>query len=231
MQQLPLGVRLRIASNFASFASGENAALVAAVEARATQSRLPPLWIWSTHGAGRSHLLQASCARAAEFKRRAGFLPLAADWPLPALLAGFESLDLVCLDDIDAVVGSADWQRALFVFYNELVEQGGNLIISADRPPQALEFSLKDLGSRLCAALVWQVRPLAEAEQATALQARAATLGIELNEDVLQYLQRRLPRDLGALCDALDRLDAAALAQQRRLTVPFVRSVLQFAGD
>ena len=75
------------------------------------------------------------------------------------------------------------------------------------------------------------MRPLAEAEQATALQARAATLGIELNEDVLQYLQRRLPRDLGALCDALDQLDGAALAQQRRLTVPFVRSVLQFSGD
>jgi len=56
-------------------------------------------------------------------------------------------------------------------------------------------------------------------------------LGIELNEDVLQYLQRRLPRDLGALCDALDQLDGAALAQQRRLTVPFVRSVLQFSGD
>jgi DnaA-homolog protein len=231
MEQLPLGVRLRASSTFDSFCLGENEALVAALEARASLPALPPIWIWSAQGAGRTHLLQACCARAAERQRRAGFLPLAADWPTAGLLGGFESLDVVCLDDLEAVVASEEWQRALFVFYNELADRGGNLVVSADRPPQALQFSLKDLGSRLSSALVWQLHPLPEIGQAEALQARASALGIELGDDVRQYLQRRLPRDLGALCDALDRLDAAALARQRRLTVPFVRSVLQLPPD
>ena len=231
MEQLPLGVRLRTASSFASFHAGDNAALIAALEMRAVSSQLPPLWIWSTPGAGRSHLLQAACARAGEQGRRAGYLPLAAPWPTAALLGGFESLDMVCLDDVDRIIGGADWQRALFALYNDLAERGGSLVLSADRPPQSLDIALPDLASRFAACIVWQLRPLGEFEQAEALQVRARALGIELNDETLQYLQRRLPRDLGVLCDALDRLDAAALAQQRRLTVPFVRSVLQLAGD
>jgi len=231
MEQLPLGVRLRTSSTFASFHPGENAALIAALEARAREPRLPPLWIWAGPGAGRSHLLQATCARAGECGRRAGYLPLAAAWPTAALLAGFESLDVVCLDDAERIVTGTDWQHALFAFYNDLAERRGNLVISAARPPQALDIQLRDLASRLAASIVWQLRPLGEADQAAALQARARMLGIELTDETLQYLQRRLPRDLAVLCDALDRLDGAALAQQRRLTVPFVRSVLQLSGD
>jgi DnaA family protein len=231
MEQLPLGVRLRTVSSFASFQPGDNAALLAALEARARDPNLPPLWVWGAPGAGRTHLLQATCTRAGERQRRAGYLPLAALWPTPALLGGFEALDLVCLDDVERVVGNEDWQRALFAFYNDLSERGGNLIISASSPPQALAVALPDLASRFAASIVWQLRPLAEVEQAAALQARARALGIELTDETLQYLQRRLPRDLGVLCAALDQLDGAALAQQRRLTVPFVRSVLQLSGD
>lgn len=231
MEQLPLGVRLRTASSFSSFHPGDNAALLAALEARARAPGLPPLWVWAAPGAGRSHLLQAACARAGERARRAGFLPLAESWPTPALLAGFETLDLVCLDDLDRVAASPDWQIALFALYNDLAERGGNLVMSAAVPPQALAVALPDLASRFAAALVWQLRPLAEQDQSQALKARAQTLGIDLNDETLQYLQRRLPRELATLCNALDRLDAAALAQQRRLTVPFVRAVLELAGD
>ena len=67
--------------------------------------------------------------------------------------------------------------------------------------------------------------------QGRALQMRASALGIELPLDVFAYLYHRLPRDLGALLDALDRLDAASLSHQRRLTVPFVRSVLSLSDD
>jgi DnaA family protein len=231
MEQLPLGVRLRTASTFESFQPGDNAALLAALEARAAQPGLAPLWVWGAAGSGRSHALQASCARASARGRRPGYLPLAADWMAPALMAGLEALDLVCLDDVDAVAGRAEWQAPLFALYNDLAERRGNLVMSAACPPQGLAVPLPDLGSRFAAALVWQLKPLDDAAQAAALLARAAALGMGLGEEVLQYLTRRLPRDLGVLCEALDRLDAAALAQQRRLTVPFVRAVLGLAGE
>jgi DnaA family protein len=231
MEQLPLGVRLRAASTFASFAAGPNGPLVAALEARAATPGLPPLWLYGAPGAGRTHLLQATCALAGERGRRAGYLPLGAPWPSAEMTAGLEQLDVVCLDDLDRVAGDAAWERALFALYNDLGERGGDLVVSAGVAPAGLHVALPDLASRLAACIVWQLRPLDDAEQGRALLARAHALGVELPEETLQYLQRRLPRDLGALCDALERLDAAALSQQRRLTVPFVRSVLQLSGD
>jgi DnaA family protein len=231
MEQLPLGVRLRAASTFASFSPGENAALVAALGARVRQPRLAPLWIWAAPGAGRSHLLQATCALAGEHTRRAALLPFGAPWLEPAMLAGLETLNVVCLDDVDRVTGNAAWEQALFALYNELAERGGNLVVSAAAAPAAIPIGLPDLHSRFAASEVWQLRPLPEAGHGAALRARARDLGVELPDEALQYLQRRLPRELGALCGALERLDAASLSLQRRLTVPFVRSVLGLADD
>ncbi|MBS0373365.1 MAG: DnaA regulatory inactivator Hda [Proteobacteria bacterium] len=228
MEQLPLvGVRLRAASTFESFVVGENGPAVAALRARASTSGLPPLWLYGAPGSGRSHLLQAACARAGALGRRAGYLPLASNWPSADIVAGLEQLELVCLDDLERVCGDPAWERALFALYNELGERGGCLAIAAAAAPLALPIGLADLRSRLAASVIWSLRALDEELQGAALSARARALGLELPEDTLLYLQRRLPRDLGALCDALDRLDAAALTQQRRLTVPLARSVLQ----
>jgi len=231
MEQLPLGVRLRAASTMASFHAGQNAGVVAALDARAASSALSPLWLWAAPGAGRTHLLQATCALAGGRGRRAGYLPLGQLRAMPEITAGFEQLEVVCLDDVDSVAGDAAWERALFVLYNELQDRGGNLVLSASAAPLAIGIRLPDLASRLAASIVFQVHPLAEADQGEALVGRARALGIDLPDDTLQYLQRRLPRDLATLCDALDKLDAAALSAQRRLTVPFVRSVLQLGAE
>ncbi|MCZ8130694.1 MAG: DnaA regulatory inactivator Hda [Steroidobacteraceae bacterium] len=227
MEQLPLGVRLRASATLASFHAGANAPLLAALEARSCDGGLPPLWIWSAPGAGRTHLLQAACARAGDLRRASAYLPLAESWLEPAMLAGLEGLQLVCLDDLDAVAGRDGWERALFVLHNELAERGGNLVIAAGAAPAAVPLRLPDLASRLAAAVVWNLKSLGDEDHAPALQARAQALGLELPDDTLQWLTRRLPRDYAALCEVLDRLDRAALARQRRLTVPFVRSVLE----
>jgi len=135
-------------------------------------------------------------------------------------------LDLVCLDDLEVIAPRAEWQHDLFALYQGLLEREGALVVAAAAPPAALEFVLPDLASRLRAAEVWQLRALPEHAQGAALTQRAAVRGLELPVETLAYLQRRLPRDFAALCEVLDRLDAAALAAQRPLTVPFVRSVL-----
>jgi DnaA family protein len=226
-EQLPLAVRLRAASTFDSFEVGENGALLSALVAGATTARLPPLWLWSGFGQGRSHLLQATCSRATHVGRRACYLPLAESWPQPEMLAGLEALDVVCVDDIQVVLGQAEWERALFRLYNDVLEQGHQLVISASAAPANLSVALPDLASRLAACVIWQIKPLNDVEQGNALSARARVLGIEWSEDTLQYLQRRLPRDMTSLFKALEQLDAAALSHQRKLTVPFVRSVLE----
>jgi DnaA-homolog protein len=58
------------------------------------------------------------------------------------------------------------------------------------------------------------------------LHQRAQRRGLAIDDAALDWLMRRVGRDLGSLTQLFDRLDRAALAAQRRLTVPFLREVL-----
>jgi DnaA regulatory inactivator Hda len=135
--------------------------------------------------------------------------------------------DCLCLDDVDAITGKRDWERALFRVLRDMQERGARLVMSAGLPPALIQWSLPDLGSRCAASAVFQLRALDDEEQREALKLRARVRGFELPDDTARWLQRRFPRDMRTLYDLLDTLDEASLIAQRRLTVPFIRSVLK----
>jgi DnaA family protein len=143
------------------------------------------------------------------------------------VLEGLPQIECVCLDDVDAVAGKPEWERALFGVYREIEERGGRLIAAAAKPPALLSWALADLASRFAASAVFQLRLLDEAEQRAALQLRAQVRGLDLPEETARWLQRRFARDMRTLYELLDTLDEAAIVAQRRLTVPFIRSVLR----
>lgn len=227
MQQLPLGVRIPDRAVFATFLPARNAEVRAHLERLASGALAGTAWVCGPHGTGKSHLLQAACVQASE-TMRAGYFPLGQLRSLgPEVLEGAAQLDCLCLDDIDGVIGQLDWEHALFGIFREIDERGARLIVSAGRPPSLMQWALPDLGSRFTAAMVFQLRALDEEEQQEALRLRAHTRGFELPDETSRWLQRRFPRDMRALYELLDTLDEAALVAQRRLTVPFIRSVLR----
>jgi DnaA family protein len=175
-------------------------------------------------------MLQAMCASAHSNGQTAAYLPLREVAQLGGeIVSGYGQFSLVCLDDAEAVAGNASWERALFRLHQELDEQGGRLVLSGAVPPAALPFKLADLASRLNGGVVLTLQLLDEQEQLAALQLRAQLRGFELPEETGQFLLRRLPRTMTALCNFLDELDAASLVAQRRLTVPFVKAVMKGA--
>ncbi len=227
MQQLPLGVRLPDRAVFASFLLARNAEAVDYVRRLSTGQNAGAVWICGPAGSGKSHLLQAACACASETVR-AGYLPLQDLARLGVdVLEGLRQLECLCIDDLEAVIGQIDWERALFGIVRETEESATRLVVAAKSPPALLHWALPDLGSRLAASAVFQLRPLDEGEQQQALQLRARLRGFELPEETSRWLQRRFPRDMRTLYEILDTLDEAALVAQRRLTVPFIRSVLR----
>jgi DnaA family protein len=231
VRQLPLGVQLGVSLRFETYHEGENGAAVTGLIELVRESGRPPMWLYGPSGVGKTHLLQASCALAGERGLAAAYLALSgAAPPVPGVLAGFERLDLVALDDLDAIAGLPAWERPLFTLHNGLSELGGRLVCAAARAPAAVPFGLPDLASRFAGSVVHRLRPLAESAQGAALRRRAAHRGLELPDATLQYLTRRAPRDFAALCRLLDELDTEALAAQRRLTIPFVSQVLERGG-
>ncbi len=224
MQQLPLGVRLRERASFEAFLAGDNLQAVARLRAAAAGAR-GVVWLWGAPGCGRTHLLQAVCGSAAPL--RAGYLPLAdLSAAGPEVLAGGDRLDLLCLDDVDRVVGNLEFERRLFSVYRDFDERRAGLVVSAAAPPAACGWSLADIGSRFGASEVFQVHRLDDDQQVEALRLRASLRGFDLPEDTARYLQRRFTRDMASLCALLERIDTAALSAQRRVTVPFIREAL-----
>lgn len=226
MHQLPLGVRIPDRAVFASFLPARNREAYEHVQRLGRGEARGVAWLCGAPGVGKTHLLQATCASASG-RAGAGYFPLRELAGLGVgVLEGLPQLQCVCIDDLDAVAGRADWERALFGLYREIDEHGGTLLAAARTPPALVPWSLSDLGSRFAAGAVFQLRPLDEPEQLQALTLRASLRGVELPEETARWLQRRYPRDMRTLYELLDALDEAALVAQRRLTVPFIRSVL-----
>jgi DnaA family protein len=221
MRQLALGVQLRAAAVFASFAPGPNAELVAALRNPGPAA----IWLWGAHGAGKTHLLQAVCA--ANGAAAAYFPLVASGGPPPEALVGFESARILCIDDADTAAGDLRWEHALFRVFNAAADLQTRLIFAAGAAPRALPWQLEDWRSRAAACVVYQLRELDDAARIEALQLRAGQRGLQLPAETAEYLLRRLPRDLPTLLALLDDLDVASLAAQRRLTVPFIRDALE----
>ncbi len=226
MRPLTLGVQLKERATFASFLTARNGELVAHLRQVAATTPGGATWLTGPHTAGKSHLLQAVCA-ATPAGKRAAYLPLEALLPFgPGALDGAEQLDLACVDDVQAVAGLDDWERSVFSLWLRAVERGNTLLFAARENPSQVPYTLADLKSRLSSSAVFAVRELNDEEQLEALYLRAHLRGFELPPETARYLQRRFPRDMRSLCEVLDTLDDAAFAAQRRITVPFIREIL-----
>jgi len=226
MRQLMLGVQLKERATFASFLTARNVELLAHLRHLAAATPAGATWLAGPHTAGKSHLLQAVCAEVAT-ARRAAYLPLESLLPFgPGALDGAELLDVACYDDVQTIAGLADWEERLFSLWQRALERGSTLLFAARDNPAHVEFGLPDLKSRLAASAIFAVRELNDDEQLEALYLRAHLRGFELPPETARYLQRRFPRDMRSLCEVLDTLDDAAFVAQRRITVPFIRDVV-----
>lgn len=225
--QIPLRMGLRDSSVFSSYFPGRNRAAVDALLSIGVHAQPICVWLHGPPASGKTHLLQASCVRWSERGSASAYLPMRDLVDRPEVLLGFGELAFVAIDDIDLLAGSAEWERGLFRLHQELEERGGRLLVASSLMPATAGFKLKDLASRLNGGLVLTLQTLSDEEQQQALRLRAQLRGFELPEDTVQFLQRRLPRDMESLCAFLDQLDEASLAAQRKLTVPFVRQVLE----
>jgi DnaA-homolog protein len=221
--QLPLALALADHASFATFVAGDNEAAVSHVRAVAAGAG-ETLWLWGAAGSGKSHLLQAACRSAAADGRRAMYVALGS--VEAGILTGLEQMDMLALDDVDAVAGRPAWEAPLFTILNEFLSRRGGLLLAASASAASAGFALADLRSRAAGAVGYRLKPLDDRERAAAVRLHAQARGIELDPAVADYLLRRVDRDMRVLTVWLDRLDRDSLVEQRRLTIPFIRARL-----
>lgn len=227
LQQLPLAFRLNERLDLDLFVAGPNATVCERLR-RLAAGEPAQMYLWGGSGSGKTHLLQAACRLASQHDRRGFYVPLAGLIDRePVILEGLEEFDLVAIDDLQTVAGRMEWQRTLYDFYNRVLDHNRSLLFAAPASPRGLDLQLPDLVSRLGWGLVFHLRPLTDDQKCEALMRRAAARGLDLPDEVAAFLLRRTARDIVGLMTWLDHLDQAQLAAQRRLSIPFVKSLLK----
>ncbi|HHM06247.1 MAG TPA: DnaA regulatory inactivator Hda [Gammaproteobacteria bacterium] len=228
MSQLPLSLCLQERASFDNYFAGPNAHIVALLRDAVRRGGERSVYLWGGPGSGKTHLLHALAHEYSRGGRSPAYLCLgeAGDWT-PAVLDGLEAAAAILVDDVQAAAGRHEWERAWFHLFNRALDSGTPIFMTANAAPAGVGVNLPDLCSRLAGGPVLHLKTLDDEEKAAALRGHAEARGLTLSQDVARYLLRHCPRNMGDLFAILEMLDRASLAAQRRLTVPFVKSVLE----
>ena len=225
MQQLLLDIRPLPSHLLENFQPGRNAELLHMLSGILLgRERERFVYLWGEPGCGKSHLLQATVAAYTQKNLKAVYCSAKNH-------SGFSvdnAMDCIAIDDIDCLDAPA--QIELFNLYNQLRDEGHTfLLLSGTVAPMYLAMR-QDLVTRLGWGLVFQVHELTEAEKIQAMKTHAADRGFDISLEICLYLLRHGRRDLPSLMMTLDALDRYSLAQQRPITIPLLRELLQVAS-
>lgn len=202
---------------FERFVPGDNSALLAHLQA--LQPGDAPTLVWGPAGSGKTHLLHALAGQ----WRAQGAVVIAFDattrppWTVPP------SARLMLIDEAERL--DPDQQQAAFAAFIEAVGQGA-AVVAASRVP-AVDLPLRDdLRTRLAWGPSFALQPLAEAELRQLLRQEGLRRGLQLPDELLDYLLLRFARDSAFLVPLLARLDDYAMRTKRAPTVPLLRQML-----
>ncbi|MGE3919355.1 MAG: DnaA regulatory inactivator Hda [Gammaproteobacteria bacterium] len=230
--QIPLSIVLRSDTTFDNFVTQNNNMVVDFLKQsiisfndKTQQERF--IYLWGQEGSGKTHLLQACCHAVGQEQKSAFYLSLEnlQDY-VPTMLQGLESVDLICLDDLHFLSDKPDWQEGLFHLYNRCLNTNTRLIFADRKSASDLNLTLADLKSRLSSVLSFEIYELSDEEKLKILVKRAKEQGMILSEEVSMFVWRRSNRSMKHLLEILNKLACASLSAKHKLTIPFVKAVL-----
>lgn len=225
--QLALAIQLNYQASLEDFCWGANTSLQQQLEKMLTKGQDRFIYLWGPSGSGKSHLLQGVCQEMSQLGP-SSYLPLSLlkEWGSECL-DGFEHHTLVAIDDIESIAGNRAWEEALFHLFNRIRDNQETILLIAGKfSPTTSPIKLPDLRSRLSWGLVYHIAELQDEEKVMVLQQQAKKRGFVLSSSVALFLIKRCSRHMHSLNQILEQLDSASLAAQRKITIPFIKSIL-----
>ena len=193
MEQLLLPVSVSEHMVFESFYPGPNLEIYQALQANVQKS----LWISGVQSSGKTHLLQATFQRCIRLSKSSLYIPMREfDQFSPEILDDLEQLHLICIDDIEFILGNQAWERKLLDLYERIQTTDTHLVVASHDSPKGINFFLPDLASRFSMSLIHQLEMLSEIEILSAIQMHAEVRGFNLPKESVNYLEALKLNDL-----------------------------------
>lgn len=227
--QMPFKFGMLDTDSFDNFITGENTEIITIFQDIALDNIQHSLYLWGQAAIGKSHLLHSVCNLANQSGITSAYISLKQPKNLStSILDGLENVSIICIDDIDCIAENKIWELALFDLYNQVRENHKSLLMTGSISARQLPFQLNDLLSRISWDLIYRLQPpLSDNDKIKLLQKEAHTRQFQMPTDVAMYLVRHMQRDVQSLLALLDKFDHATLIAQKKLTIPFVQSVIR----
>ncbi|MGR3467883.1 MAG: chromosomal replication initiator protein DnaA [Shimia sp.] len=202
-----------------------------------------PLFLYGGVGLGKTHLMHAIAWDMRVNRPELSFMYLSAEQFMMKFIAAlrenrtmdfkqdFRSVDVLMIDDVQYLGGKESTQEEFFHTFNALVDQGKQIVMSADRAPGELKDVQERIASRMASGLVVDLHPTDYDLRLGILKSkvelyRKSYPGLDIEEGVLPFLAHRISTNVRVLEGALTRLFAFASLVGRRIDMDLTQDCL-----
>jgi len=228
--------------NFENFVVGkpnEFAYAAAKRVAESDQVSFNPLFLYGGVGLGKTHLMHAIAWEIRQRTPHRRVIYLSAEKFMYSFVRAlrnqdtvsfkeqFRSVDVLMIDDVQFIAGKDATQEEFFHTFNALVDQGRQIVLSADKSPSSLEEIGDRLRSRLASGLVADLHPTTFELRLGILDAKAEQLGVVVPQKVKEFLAHKITSNVRELEGALTRLVAHAQLVGGSLSLETTQELLQ----
>ncbi len=198
-----------------------------------------PLYLYGGVGLGKTHLLQAIAWHIRTHQPSRKVLYLSAEQfmhqfihalrqkNLTEFKSSFRSVDVLMIDDIQFICGKNSTQEEFFHTFNALIENGKQIVLSADRPPSDLDATDERMRSRLGWGLVADIEAADHTLRHDILKKKVKDYPVDVPEDVLHFLAEKVTSNIRELEGALNKITAHAELVKQDITLSSTQKLLK----
>ncbi len=231
---------------FENFVVGPNNQLAHAAAmsvSRAPATQYNPLFIYGGTGLGKTHLMQAIGHRIMDERPYLNVLYVPSEQfinefiqsiragTLTSFKIKYRNVDILLIDDIQFIEKKEQTQEEFFHTFNTLHNNKKQIVISSDRPPKDLSTLEERLRTRFEWGMIADIDlPNLETREAI-LRNKAERDNIDISDEVLYYIARRIKSSIRALEAALVRLNAVATLYNEPISIYYAKEHLKDLFD
>ena len=237
----PAAAALNERYRFDRFVIGGNNQLAAAAcqrVASAPATAYNPLFIWGGTGLGKTHLMHAigHSIRERFPEKEIAYVPSEqfTNEMIAAIQTGrtaqfrerYRRIDVLLVDDVHFIGNKEGTQEEFFHTFNSLYDAQKQIVITSDRPPPEIPGLQERLVSRFEWGLVTDIQPPDLETRAAILRKKAAEDGLQIGDEVIEYVARNRKTSVRQLEGALIKLLAFSSLTRREITLDMARDAL-----
>ncbi len=224
--QIPINFSFCNKKTLENYIAGSNQQLIDVLKIFAENNTGQLIYLYGKKSTGKSHLCKAVCERIIDNK-------IYIDQSNFKLLSDIDihNTKYLIIDDFEEILKMGNTEDLLFYYINEFILLKKSILISTVKSTEEIDFTKNDLKSRLKSNLIFSINEISDDQKIEVVKKITKEIGWTIDENVCQYIMNHYPRDLFFLCNVLKSLDENSLALKKKVTVPFVKSIIQRTYD